>query len=64
MYQRTYSAVRKTEIGSMIEAFMDDNSEHLSPYMWEELEVLGDKIDKAVLELENHIDDLNAQIED
>jgi hypothetical protein len=64
MYNRGYAPIRKTEIGSMIESFMDDNTDHISPTMWDLLDQLGKEIDNAVEELEKHIDDLNSQIED
>jgi hypothetical protein len=63
-YYRGYAPVRKTEVGTLIESFMDDNHENLSPELWEKLDALGKEVDEMVEALEGHIDELNSQIVD
>lgn len=63
-YLRTYAPTRRTEVGNLIESFMDDNTDQLSPELWDKLDVLGREIDDMVEALEEHINELNSQIVD
>ncbi|WP_026582149.1 hypothetical protein [Bacillus sp. J33] len=56
--------MRKSEIAGLIEAFLDDNEDDLSPNMFVALEEVADEIDDRVQELEEKIEELEAKMED
>lgn len=63
-YTRGSASSRDTEIGQLIESFLDDNSEHISQYLWDELETLGREVDMLADEQERRIADQEGLIED
>ena len=46
---------RKTDIGKLVEGFIDKNLEDLSPVMYQLLEELASKVDEEVNELEDKL---------
>jgi hypothetical protein len=55
------ATARKTDIGGLVESFLDEFSDSISPSLWDELESLAADVDEAVLELEKQIDKLEAK---
>ncbi|TDT83136.1 hypothetical protein DEU41_0577 [Bacillus sp. AG1163] len=55
---------RKTDIASLLEGFLDDNEDNLSPNMFRELNELAGDIDESVSELQEEIEDLKQEKEE
>lgn len=53
---------RKTDIGSLIENFLDTNEEDLSPKMFTALENLAKEVDEAANNLHDEIDELQDRV--
>lgn len=49
---------RKTDIGSLVEVFIDSNINSFSVDQLELLESLAEEVDEAALEIENELEDL------
>jgi len=49
---------RTTSIGELVEMFINNNIEKLSPVMYEELEELAKSVEEEATELDNQYDDL------
>jgi hypothetical protein len=58
------ASVRKTDIASILESFLDENEEDLSPRMFTDLNDIAGEIDDAAHELHSQIDDLVNENED
>ncbi|HDR6289459.1 TPA: hypothetical protein QCU33_005608 [Bacillus cereus] len=62
-----FAISRKTEAGSLLESFIDNNKEDLSLNMINELEKLGEEIDELVeqelIDRQDQIDSLTSEVE-
>lgn len=58
------ASVRKTDIASILESFLDENEEDLSPRMFTDLNDIAGEIDDAAEKLHSQIDDLVNENED
>jgi uncharacterized protein YceH (UPF0502 family) len=55
---------RQNEIASLVEQFLDNNEEHISPYMFGLLDDLAAEIDNLEAVKENEKSELESRIED
>lgn len=58
------SISRKTDIGSLIENFLDSNEEDLSPKMYAALEDLAEEVDEAAKNLHDEVDELQDRVKE
>lgn len=55
---------RSTDIATLLENFLDNNADDLSPNMFNELDSLAEEIDEKAEELEEQISDLQSDVEE
>lgn len=55
---------RKTDIGGLVESFLDEHEDDLSANLWNALEDLAEEIDNQAKALEKEIEDLEEGIEE
>jgi peptidoglycan hydrolase CwlO-like protein len=55
---------RKTDIGTLLESFLDENERDISANMFDDLEYVAEEIDDAAQELHSEIDDLKEEIDE
>jgi polyhydroxyalkanoate synthesis regulator phasin len=55
---------RKTDVASLLESYLDEHEDELSPNMFSGLDDLAEEIDDAAEELHEEIDDLKEEVAD
>lgn len=58
------SILRETDIAKLVESFLDDNEEDLSPNMFNALEEVAEEIDSQVSDLLDQIDELEVRVKE
>ena len=54
---------RKTDTGALIESFLDEHEDDISPNLWNLLEGLAEQIDDNTKELEDRLEELESEVE-
>ncbi|MEA1855617.1 hypothetical protein U9M49_21375 [Cytobacillus sp. OWB-43] len=58
------SILRETDIAKLVESFLDDNEDDLSPNMFNALEEVAEEIDSQVTDLLDQIDELEVRVKE